>query len=67
MSQRSLPVHVHLPLQLRHNEGDGVSNNRRLDQPFVQAQIKEDIKVPRHWPLCGEITGDRWITQTKGQ
>ena len=52
-------MHVHLPLQLRHNEGDGVSNNRRLDQPFVQAQIKEDIKVPRHWPLCGEITGDR--------
>ena len=25
------------------------------------AQIKENIKAPRHWPLCGEITGDRWI------
>ena len=20
-------------------------------QPFIQAQIKENIKVPRHWPL----------------
>ena len=23
----------------------------------IQAQIKENIKAPRHWPLCGEITG----------
>ena len=22
-----------------------------------QAQIKENIKAPRHWPLCGEFTG----------
>ena len=22
---------------------------------------KENIKVPRHWPLCGEFTGDRGI------
>ena len=29
-------------------------------QPFNQAQIKEYIKAPRHWPLCGEFTGDRW-------
>ena len=28
-------------------------------QPFIRAQIKENIKVPRHWPLCGEFTGDR--------
>ena len=25
----------------------------------IQAQIKENIKAPRHWPLCGEFTGDR--------
>ena len=25
------------------------------------AQIKENIKAPRHWPLLGEFTGDRWI------
>ena len=23
----------------------------------IQAQIKENIKAPRHWPLCGEVTG----------
>ena len=30
-------------------------------------QIKENIKPPRHWPLCGEFTGDRWIPRTNGQ
>ena len=34
---------------------------------FVQMQIKENIKAPRHWPLCGEFTGDRWIPRTNGQ
>ena len=36
-------------------------------QPFIQAQIKENIKAPRHWPLWGEFTGDRWIPHKKGQ
>ena len=36
-------------------------------QPFVQAYIKENIKAPRHWPLWGEFTDDRWIPLTKGQ
>ena len=27
-------------------------------QPFIQAQVKENTKAPRHVPLCGEITGD---------
>ena len=36
-------------------------------QLFIQAQIKENIKAPRHWPLCGEFTGDRWIPRTNGQ
>ena len=35
-------------------------------QPFIQTQIKENIKLPRHWPLCGKLTGDRWIPRTKG-
>ena len=34
---------------------------------IIQAQIKENIKAPRHWPLCGEFTGDRWIPCTDGQ
>ena len=24
---------------------------------FIRVQIKENIKAPRHWPLCGEFTG----------
>ena len=24
---------------------------------FIRAQIKENIKASRHWPLCGEFTG----------
>ena len=24
-------------------------------------------KSSRHWPLCGEFTGDRWIPRTNGQ
>ena len=36
-------------------------------QPCVQAQIKKNIKAPRHWPLLGESTGDRWIPLTNGQ
>ena len=46
-------------LQWRHNERDGVS--------FVQAQIKENMKAPRHWPLWGEFIGSRWIPRTKGR
>ena len=36
-------------------------------QSFIQTQIKEIIKAPRHWPLCGEFIGDRWIPRTHGQ
>ena len=30
---------------------------RLFTQPFIQTQIKENIKARRHWPLCGEFTG----------
>ena len=40
---------------------------RLFTQSFIQTQIKENIKAPRHWPLCGEFTGDRWIPRTNGQ
>ena len=37
-------------------------------QPFIKAQIKENIKAPRHWPLWGEFTGGgQWIPRTNGQ
>ena len=32
-----------------------------VSQPITETQIKENFKAPRHWPLCGEFTGDRWI------
>ena len=32
--------------------------SRFFAQPFVQVQIKENIKVPRYWPLWRESTGD---------
>ena len=41
--------------------------SRLFSQPFIQPQIKENIKAPRHWPLCGEFTGRRWIPRTIGQ
>ena len=47
------------PLHWRHNDHGGVSNHQPhgcLTQSLIQAQIKENIKAPRHWPLCGEFT-----------
>ena len=29
-----------------------------FSQPFIQAQLKEYIKAPRHWPLWREFTGE---------
>ena len=40
--------------------------SRLFTQPFIQTQIRANIKAPRHWPLCGEFTGDRWIPRTNG-
>ena len=48
-------------LKRRHNERDGVSNQQPHDCLFnrlFKAQIKENIKARRHWPLWGEFTGD---------
>ena len=39
--------------------------SRLFTQSFIRVQIKENIKTPRHWPLCREFTGDRWIPRTK--
>ena len=52
-----------LPLRWRHNECVGVSNHQPHDcllNRLFKAQIKENIKAPRHWPLCGNspVTGE---------
>ena len=54
----------HHSLQWRNNERDSVSNRQPhhcLLQSYIQAQIKEIIKAPPHWPLW------EWIPCTKGQ
>ena len=60
-----------MSLQWRHNERDGASNHvpesRLFAQLFVQVKINENIKAPRHRPLWGESTDNRWIPLTKGQ
>ena len=31
----------------------------------VYSDAEENIKAPRHWPLCGEFTRDQWIPPHK--
>ena len=60
---------IKLPIKWRHIEHDGVSNHQPDDcllNRLFNAQIKENITAPRHWPLCGEFTGDRGIPRKKG-
>ena len=38
--------------------------SRLFTQPFIQTQVKENIKALRHWPLWVEFTGDQWIPRT---
>ena len=45
----------------------GTIASRLFTQPFIQAQIKENIKSPRHWPLRVEFTVDQRSPHTKGQ
>ena len=57
-------------LQWRHNGCNGVSHNQPHDcllNRLYRRRSKKNIKAPRHWPLCGEFTGDRWIPRTNGQ
>ena len=67
---KSAAIYYIFALQWRHNEGDGVSNHQPHDcllNRLFKSHIKENIKDPRHWPLWGEFTDDRWIPRTKGQ
>ena len=34
-----------------------ITTSRLFTQSFIRAQIKGNIKAPRHWPLCREFTG----------
>ena len=57
-------------LHWRHNERDGVSNHRRLHglpNRLFTRRFKENIKAPRPRALWRELTGDWWISLTKGK
>ena len=57
------------PLKWRHNGHDCVSNHQPYDcllNRLFRRRSKKTSKL-RHWPLCGEFTGDRWISRTNGQ
>ena len=59
-----------MSLQRRHDECDGVSNHQPQDfslNRLFKAQIKDNIKAPRHWPFWWEFIGDRWLPRTKAQ
>ena len=63
-------VHLGLKLQWRHQWARWHLKSpasRVFAQPFIQAQIKENIEAPRHWTLWGQFTDDRWIPRTRSQ
>ena len=51
------PVFTGTFLQWRHNARRHLKSPalRLFTQPFIRVQIKENIKAPRHWPLCREF------------
>ena len=55
--QISQPRYMDSSLQRHHNERDGVSNHQPHDCLLnrLLAQIKENIKARRHWPLWGHF------------
>ena len=73
------PKHIKLRFRLRtacqkknsiaqsfQNLKKALRKSKRFEN-FTQAQIRENIKAPRHLALCGESAGDRWIPRTEGQ
>ena len=43
------------------------SGSRLFTQRLFGRRSEKNIKAPRHWPLCVEFTGGRWIPRTNGQ
>ena len=58
-------------LQWFHHGCDSVPNHQPHDcllNRYSDAdQRKHQSSASRHWPLCREFTGDRWIPRTNGQ
>ena len=69
LHQQVIRSHI-IALQWCHNECNGVSNHQPqncLLNCLFKAWIKENVKVPHHWPLWEKFTSDRWIPCTKDQ
>ena len=64
VSHKILRTSGDISLQWRHNRRDGVSNHQHhhcLVKRLFRCRSKKTSKFQRHWPLCGEFSGDRWI------
>ena len=62
LSLRSLMIFLIFLLQhyndvIMTNMASKTPASRFFTQSFIQTQIKENIKAPRHWPLCGKSPG----------
>ena len=60
----------YISLQWRYNGRNSVPNRQPYDcflNRLFRRRSNKNIKAPRHWPLCREFTGDRWIPRTNGQ
>ena len=65
-----LHPHILYSLEWRHNEGDVVSNQRRLNclhNRLFRRRLNEKPNAPPHWPLWGDFSDLRWIRRKKGQ
>ena len=62
-----LKLYIHYNDVILGSIASPIISSQVFTQLFIQMQIKESIKAPRHWPLCGEFTGGRWIPRTDGQ
>ena len=60
-------VQIHYSDAIMRAMASQITDVSMFGQPFVQAQIKENIKAPRYLPLWEKSTSDRWIPLTKGQ
>ena len=62
-TKASTPLVVHLLSKYHYGDvimttiASEITSLTIVYQPFIRAQIKVNIKAPRHWPLCGEFTG----------
>ena len=64
-----IDIVIYHPLQWRPNERGSVliTSVSIVFSAVGSGADQSNIKAPRHWPLCGEFTGDRWIPRTKGK